>query len=160
MPTKDLHLRAIMQRLPHLSRHRGHLTKLSSCAALQSRSGVGVKNLLFRRLNLYTTYPRNRNRVNRNQFEMWPSFPVENRKSLAWALPTKQARFLEAAIVHKDSLHRQICLEIVTRRHRKSRSLRASACKNGDLFFTGQIGALPSLHGLASVSLFDRNSLA
>jgi len=34
-----------------------------------------------------------------------PSFLVEKRNSLAWVLPTKQARFLEARIVQRDSLH-------------------------------------------------------
>ena len=43
-----------------------------------------------------------------------PSFLVEKRNSLAWVLPTKQARFLEARIVQRDSLHTHTWYEIVT----------------------------------------------
>jgi len=42
-----------------------------------------------------------------------PSFLVEKRNSLAWVLPTKQKRFLEARIVQRDSLHTHTWYEIV-----------------------------------------------
>ena len=51
----------------------------------------------------YTASSRLEDSVNRNHLEIWPSFPVENRNLLAWGLPTKQACFLEAPRVQRDS---------------------------------------------------------
>ena len=74
--------------------------------------------------------------VNQNPSSMKPSG-----NSLAWVLPTKHPCFLEAPVPHVlegDSLHRHTCrkqLLVDVSRHRKSRSLRASECKNDYLCF-------------------------
>ena len=55
-------------------------------------------------LSWYTRHLDLKLPVNRNHLQIWPSFPAEDRNSLAWGLPTKQACFRSP----EDSLHRHI----------------------------------------------------
>ena len=54
--------------------------------------GVGVGEMAV--TPDYDMLSRIRNRINRNQFEIWPSFPVENINLLTEGLPTKQGCFI------------------------------------------------------------------